>query len=304
MDARGVPPPGFRPVVVPALRVSSAFERSVAPPSRGRVVSVHPRAINMRLGSVLASVVSASVGDVPQGVVVPDASSVFRSGLAPGAPVRVDANALTFGGGITVSLAAERWDPGIRQLPSPPARARLAEARLAVDRAIATRPARRGPLDAALDEGVAFLAEALRSGDTGGGEEAGRRLVGLGPGLTPAGDDVLVGLSSVLTALGDARARPLSIAWATHSTGRTTDLAAAFHAHAARGEYSARLHRLCQALLVRPLEMLPAALAAAASWGGTSGWDSITGAGVGLDAAIRADAQPSMTRRAVIVAAA
>jgi hypothetical protein len=106
---------------------------------------------------------------------------------------------------------------------------------------------------------------------------AGRALIGLGAGLTPAGDDVLVGLTAGLTALGDPRARGLANAWARHANGRTTVAAEAFHRHAATGAYSERLHDLLRALLFEGVGAIPAAVHAAARWGATSGADTIAG---------------------------
>lgn len=62
-------------------------------------------------------------------------------------------------------------------------------------------------------------------------------LLGLGPGLTPAGDDVLAGAMVALCAAGDARADQLAAAIrAARPFHRTTAVSAGLLAHAARGE--------------------------------------------------------------------
>jgi hypothetical protein len=60
---------------------------------------------------------------------------------------------------------------------------------------------------------------------------AAQRLVGLGPGLTPSGDDALSGFLLALRHLGN---RPLDLRLRTE--GRTPDLSAALLEHAARGD--------------------------------------------------------------------
>jgi hypothetical protein len=61
--------------------------------------------------------------------------------------------------------------------------------------------------------------------------------LGLGPGFTPAGDDVLAGMLVTLTAAGDPAARRLATAIeAADPARRTTAVSAALLRHAARGE--------------------------------------------------------------------
>ena len=68
-----------------------------------------------------------------------------------------------------------------------------------------------------------------------------RQLVGLGAGLTPSGDDLLVGLSAALHWLGVQQQHQFSLL--SHATA-TTDVASVFHFHAERGRYSERLLNL------------------------------------------------------------
>ncbi|WP_433325111.1 DUF2877 domain-containing protein [Spirillospora sp. CA-294931] len=49
-----------------------------------------------------------------------------------------------------------------------------------------------------------LLAESCAAGDLAGAVEAAERIVGLGPGLTPSGDDILAGLLISLRLMGDA----------------------------------------------------------------------------------------------------
>src|SRR5215470_9572564 len=74
-------------------------------------------------------------------------------------------------------------------------------------------------------------------------------LVGLGDGLTPAGDDVLVGYSAALRVTGHPRAQAFAGQAARIAPGRTTDVALMFLQHAAHGDYSQRIHTLMERLV-------------------------------------------------------
>jgi hypothetical protein len=114
-------------------------------------------------------------------------------------------------------------------------------------------------------------------------------LLGLGPGLTPSGDDFLGGAMVALTGLGmtelrDALWRALSPHAATH----TNDISRAHLAAAAEGYGSAALHALLDAVMAGDAAAMPARLATLAAVGHTSGWDAMAGAMSALKAAVRA----------------
>jgi hypothetical protein len=74
-----------------------------------------------------------------------------------------------------------------------------------------------------------------------------RRLLGVGPGLTPAGDDVLAGLLVGLWSFGQ-RAELLRLAVLAGLAAGTTDLSAALLRCAARGESIPQVNQLLQAM--------------------------------------------------------
>jgi hypothetical protein len=74
-----------------------------------------------------------------------------------------------------------------------------------------------------------------------------RRLLGVGPGLTPAGDDVLAGLLVGLWSF-DQRAEPLRLAVLAGLSAGTTDLSAALLRCAARGESIPQVNQLLRAM--------------------------------------------------------
>ena len=118
-------------------------------------------------------------------------------------------------------------------------------------------------------------------------------LVGRGPGLTPSGDDVLVGMLAVLHRLGSAgggsHAQLLRPAAAAH-LDRTGDISAHYLGLAVAGHFGERLVALCDALSGGERVDVTVAAAAVVATGATSGADALLGAvsGLRLIAATRA----------------
>ena len=74
-----------------------------------------------------------------------------------------------------------------------------------------------------------------------------RRLLGVGPGLTPAGDDVLAGLFVGLWSFGQ-NAEPLRLTVLAGLSAGTTDLSAALLRCAARGESIPQVNQLLRTI--------------------------------------------------------
>jgi len=103
-------------------------------------------------------------------------------------------------------------------------------------------------------------------------------LAGLGGGLTPAGDDFILGaLLAAWAGLYGPSAPALAAGVAKAAAAATTTLSAAYVRAAARGECSAYWHRLFAALLQPQTGEAPAALAALLAVGHTSGADALAG---------------------------
>ena len=137
---------------------------------------------------------------------------------------------------------------------------------------------------AALDELCRGLVEEERAGS--GVADAVHALVGLGPGLTPSGDDVLVGVTGAALRLGGAGRLPregldaLVRALEALPPRSTTPVARQMLAHAGRGAFAEPLARLLVALgddgvAQDALDGLVEALAGLGSW---SGSDMLAGA--------------------------
>ena len=145
-----------------------------------------------------------------------------------------------------------------------------------------------GPPGSAASIGLHSI-EALRRGvatnDLPAAIQATDALVGLGEGLTPSGDDLLVGLTAALCATGHAMAGSLSRHAAMRAVGSTTDVARVALEHAARGEYAERLHDVLEALARGDDAALRLQVERALSWGASSGADTLLGMLIGLEAA-------------------
>jgi hypothetical protein len=113
-------------------------------------------------------------------------------------------------------------------------------------------------------------------------------LLGLGPGLTPSGDDYLGGALVALHATGQSElGRRLWVALQPHLATATGDISRAHLTAAAEGLGNAALHDLIGAILTADCANVREALCAAAATGHTSGWDAVAGAVAVLRATAR-----------------
>jgi hypothetical protein len=136
---------------------------------------------------------------------------------------------------------------------------------------------------------VTALLGAVNEGETDRISAAARRLAGLGRGLTPSGDDFLIGVCGAI-ALADAmlpgsrravhssaashRNRALAIAAAAD---QTTAISAAWLRHAADAEFSSELGRVLVTLVDEDAVELHAVVSELLAVGGVSGLDTATG---------------------------
>jgi hypothetical protein len=300
------PSPGA--TLLPAVRVSRAvlaLARAGPGIQRGTVHSVFARAVNLRLArGGWVSVTAAELPLAANGVAV-----ALPAGCAwPALGVRVGQPCALDRAGLWLPLAPLRidWADAPRWTPRPPVRPGLPPARLAARlarlQAILLRTARAGlaPLlqhraaapvaapDALLARRALScmhqLRRAARAGDPLAAAAAARELAGLGPGLTPAGDDLLAGFAATwllaARALGrDVRAaRRLTAAVAAAAGPRASPLGAGWLGHAARGEVGEAQGALLTCLLAREeAPELEAAAARVLAYGATSGADWLAG---------------------------
>jgi hypothetical protein len=273
----------------------------------GQVRSVHRAAIYVDLDGPDGLLVVAidDVGGVPGGILVGDVTDLRETAMT----FRPDAVGWSIpSAGITIdSSRAVAWSPTLPAAAAfRPTRevARSADAvrRLAADRAP------EGGLAPMLSDGdwpgdpwlararvlIGTQLTALTAGDVATAVDATVGLIGLGVGLTPSGDDYLVGLLAGLEASGNPARNVLAAAIATQAPGRTTTIGVSMLVHATRGAFAERLHDVLVAIASGRQDALSTLVGRAVAYGATSGSDTLVGMLAALDLA---RAHPSTVTR-------
>jgi len=258
-----------RPTALRAVSVGREIDLWTA--RTGVVHSVFRRAINLLVDGEMWSVLAAGQPDAPFGVRLASDQECGGLGSTPSDRVHVRAGTLGMGGLVIDCRAAARWAPSPLREPAAGLLSRLSTVeRAASPRAWAESARLASQVRVALDRGDAVLARAVR------------RCVGLGPGMTPAGDDVLVGMLAVFSS-GAAGAE------GAHVTARlaralapvlasTPDVSRHLLTQAARGLPSRALHDLGAALIEGAADpVLEGALQVVLGIGCSSGADACMG---------------------------
>ncbi|MFI0349711.1 DUF2877 domain-containing protein [Actinomadura sp. 9N407] len=286
------PRPGRRP---PAAGAASLALRPVLDPPRrpARVLAAFPSAVYLELRGTaeprVVAVVSSDAVRLPNAVVMVATRrerpfrSVREGGEAWIGDGRVEAEGLE-------TKVRRWWDPAPALGPVTPA---------ALARGV-------GALESALGEagdtargGLADHPDLLRlsgrcaEGDLAGAVESAERIVGLGPGLTPSGDDILAGLLVSLRLIGGAAGQDDRAVWLADWLGaavtadagtRTTSLAATLLHCAASGGAGAEVAAVLRA--VAGHEPAGPAVRRLLAAGHTSGADLAAGVHAGCRAAL------------------
>lgn len=277
--------------------VSTAVSDVVTGPRRGgRVLASFPKALYLLLEEppCVVALVTHDAVRLPNALVV--ASGAEERPFAQvetGAGVQA-ADGYVAAGDIVVT-AASWWDPVPRLgvVDASTVRTRVA----AVSRRISQWADTHAGNREALRNGHTALAQAAARGDPTGGAAAAAALVGLGPGLTPAGDDLIGGAVASSLLIGQAVGNAAAVTFAravgeaaAADPAATSLVSAALLHHAGRGAVADRVASLLQALVGRGHPDTAAADLLAV--GHTSGNDLATGVLLGCDAALAA---PSST---------
>ncbi len=277
-----------------------AARAAVAPASRGSVLAVFRRAFYVELdGGALACIGPPAMGAGPLNALagLPDGLDWRASGLVAGAPAHVDATSLTIAGRFEFALdSAVEWSPARPadgwsrdSLAAGLAALRCAAQGYDLSDGLArlVMPDAQGD-DALIVRGRAG-ARALRkwiAGDrTNGPATAVRALIGLGPGLTPSGDDLVGGAMIALRALGRADDATALAQWALPiARAATGKISLALLSCAAEGEGAEALHRTIAPIMAGDGDAIAAGIAALDAIGHSSGWDALAGAVAALSA--------------------
>src|SRR3954471_7638058 len=239
---------------VPASASTGVAELLRGPVRPARVLMSLPAAVYLHVpserGGDVVGVLTSDAARLPLGCVLfrPSNGQPLVA-LPSGAPAEVGGGRIVVGD-LAVSAAAW-WDPRPR-LPRPrpallPEGVRQLRNALygeGVPHSAFTLPG----LPTGPGGPLAALRGAVRRADLDAALRTAARLVGLGPGLTPAGDDVMAGTIAGLVLLGHPAAERFAAAVYALAAGRTTELSRALLRHAASGrvsgEYAAVLHAL------------------------------------------------------------
>lgn len=288
-------------LVLAATRISQAVCSQVrAPGFSGAVLSVHRSVVNVSSAGSLLTLVGAKAGGLPNGVMLATDTPLDQIGIRPGMRVAGDGDRLAIrSAGVMIFLTgASIWSPLMPVLPNLARSTRGYRLDRALDLAGSAAPAiglgpllgalshpRRGagsPLARTVAIHLADLLEELRRDDPAGATLAAAPLIGLGPGATPSGDDLLVGLLAGLAASRHRTAASFGPRVAALALGRTTTVAEAFLVHAGRGEFAERVHLTAANLLDTGESVRRNAVADALDWGASSGADLLLGLLLGL----------------------
>lgn len=301
---RGMPATAVPPSAVLASQISEELPARLEAARQGRIHSIYRAAINVALpGGDLFVIADPGLGGLPDGVLVdlgPDRRTLGlergqlvvaseRFVALPAVHIRIwlhEAVRWTPRMPIAAPGAARRWrhrTAAVRDVARARTAGASAVAALGLGGLLDGVGSHRLPIHAARTAAVLDQLEAAFSMgriDTAG--QIARRIVGLGPGMTPSGDDALIGLAAALWAI-DHPCRGFLADAVDDAAVRTTAVSVTLLRHAAAGEFSERLQRLLAALLGDDEAAIEPAVERAMAWGATSGTDCLVGVLFGLD---------------------
>lgn len=287
-----------RPTRIVARDIGAEAAIALRDGGAGVVAAVFERSIYVRFGARWICLGNADIGSGP--VNVPCRASLdWRSLTVSGARAVVDGSSLELGQRCRIGFAgAPGWMPAPCPVPDWP---RVSDALDVLCRALPSeRPAdgfagligadgaARGLVTRAAEPAI----RQLRRWITGEAAEPGRelagavqRLVGLGPGLTPSGDDFLGGALAALRHAG--RADLADSLWAAIGSlgGDATSAISYCHLEAAaRGQLGEDLHRVLVAVLSGEGDAVRRAVRPLRDKANNSPWDGLCG----IEASLRA----------------
>ncbi len=296
----------LEPRTLAAFEIGCLARQALRPGQRGRVGAVFERSFYVSLAGTEVCVGPPSLGAGPLNLRCRSNPRDLRAaGLREGMAALVGPHDLRLPPHLAISFAgAAAWTP---TSPGPWSPASLGVGLALLDALLPERAPKQGlgflalpwRADGAARSAVAaaacgpaealsaFLHRAMaRNGDqTSPPVHELHALIGLGPGLTPSGDDLLGGAMVALHLLD--RPDLVETLWneisGTIETG-TNAISRAHLAAAERGFGGAALHATLNDLLIGKRDVLAARLAATDRIGHSSGWDALAGAMIALRA--------------------
>jgi len=281
-------------------RLGRGARAALAPGVRGKVLAVFRRSFYVELDNgALACIGPENMGAGPINALarLPDKIDWRLSGLVAGAEVYVHVQCLRVG-----TLIGFEFGSAVDWSPSAPAsgwtRQSIAAGLVELRRAAGSYDLSQGlarlvdihsPKGDILFERGRAAAAALRTWLVGARNRDGalppelRNLIGLGPGLTPSGDDFIGGVMIALHAFGHVELAAVLAEWVLPiSRERTGKISFAHLSCAAAGEGSEVLHDAIAGVAARDANIIIAAIAGLDEIGHSSGWDALAGAVMGM----------------------
>ena len=242
-----------------------------------RVLSQHRRVINLEdeEGNLFA-VVTPEIGNGPFHLVLSEPADFDAMRIGAAGVWREQSLTLD---GVQIDWSRARsWDPRLKPITIAPRVFSMLDECASVDESIRERWIGMDQLTIArLQMGAALITKGVLRNDMKAIRKGVSMLAGLGPGLTPAGDDYLLGALARLQL--DATLPDVSILGQFMPTAGliTTRLSRAWLDYAARGMFDARWHTLRLALLQRNQQVVCKAARGIIRVGASSGPQAMAG---------------------------
>jgi len=289
--------PRFRVSPFPSLRalsVSRPVHTALGQPRVGQVLATFDRSSYLDMDGQIVALVTPVLLNGPLNIVV-DAQT-FHDRVAAG-DTATSTDRVLRAGGLEIELAgAIVWDAALP--PWPGEQISRLRHNLVTLRGVLEAEAPEGGLARAATGHLATtaletraapalrdLARGLQRSEALLVSRAAGTLAGLGPGLTPSGDDVLVGCLLTLALYPDT-ADLMRQAIVSGVRDRTTRVSMAYLEAAARGEASEAWHRLVDAVAEDDPDRIAAAARGVMAFGETSGSDMLAGLVLAVNAFI------------------
>ena len=248
-----------------AIQAGEGFKSHCAGNSSGAVHSAFRRAVNLRMEDALICIATPDVGGAYHCLNVAEKDISF---FVPGQPVRFSSEGVTVGG-IYISLQNV---PLYRSPLSPSLRGTASGPMILRFKQIMDRKAPRAGVHTGREPELLCLLHTTELA------AAAARLIGLGPGLTPAGDDILLGYLVIYAHMGGDEKQLSALRDAVlKNLPRTGDISAQMLHDAVLGHYPERAAAVTAALCRGELESLDVLLSRLMETGASSGSDMAAG---------------------------
>ncbi len=280
-------------VMFPILRSGVLAQEFCRRHARAQIEAVFERGFYLRAGDEFICIGEPDIGNGPL-TLIGHLGPLSDLGLQPRRPVAVCDRHIMIGDSIRLTLdRSKAWRPP--SWPARPSPVRLIDTCAALERraaidapqeglarhisGVGEMPGREPPARIARPRIATFErwlsgvldkhARVIASG------EAVQGLIGLGPGLTPSGDDFLVGALALLDCVGERDAHAaLARAIIAALPGSTSPLSACFLKAAAAAHVGETLHRAVSSVIAGDVD---AAIEVIENIGHSSGWDMMAG---------------------------